>query len=395
MLGEYQTVIRELENLAHDRGLVFDPVIFQITDSDEIAEVASMGLPNRFIHWYWGGTYKELVTQQSKEVFSILELVLNTVPSHAFLRSTNTYLQNVLVIAHVLGHADFFANNHWYCKSNKNMLNIAEQHARLIRSYEGEYGRERVEGLLDALLTVATSVNAFERSSLEQRKRLMYYLEEHAQLEKFERILLESIRAEAEYFDLIQRTHIINEGWATFIEAQLLNRLLTVKEWASISVQLCNRPAPYTIGYTLFAHIREREGFRGALEIRQYYEDVSLIDLALTEELVRRLDIFVYDPKEKQKSYDLQKVKEMLISQKLYKGEPRIEVDPASQGRDLLLAHLDERQVDGEPPLSDRKLEPKRVNLFLKAVHSLWKNPVKLRANGKVYTYDRRGLSST
>ncbi|TMI84326.1 MAG: SpoVR family protein, partial [Bacillati bacterium ANGP1] len=38
---------------------------------------------------------------------------------------------------------------------------------------------------------------------------------------------------------------------------------------------------------------------------------MSLIDEALTEELVRRLDIFVYDAKEKQKSYDLQKVKEM------------------------------------------------------------------------------------
>lgn len=385
MIGEYQTVIRELEVLARDRGLVFDPVVFQITDSDEIAEVASMGLPNRFIHWYWGGTYKELVLQQSKEVFSILELVLNTAPSHAFLRSANTYLQNVLVIAHVLGHADFFANNHWYRKSNKNMLNLAEQHARMIRSFEVRYGRERVEKLLDALLTVATSVNAFERSGPELQKRLIYYLEERAPLEDFERILLESIREEAEYFDLIQRTHIINEGWATFVEAELLNRLLTAKEWATISVQLSNRPAPYTIGYTFFAHLRDQAGFDRVLEIRRFYEDVSLIDLVLTDELVRRLDIFVYDPKEKQKNYDLQKVKEMLIAQKLYKGEPRIEVDAASQGRDLLLAHLDE----------DRKLEPKRVNLFLRAVYSLWRNPVKLRANGKVYTYDRRGLSST
>src|SRR5215831_21306697 len=183
MLGEYQTVIRELEDLARDRGLVFDPVVFQITDSDEIAQVASMGLPNRFIHWYWGGTYKELVLQQTKEVFSILELVLNTAPSHAFLRSTNSYLQNVLVIAHVFGHADFFTNNHWYRKSNKNMLNIAEQHARLIRDCEARYGRERVEKLLDHLLTVATSVNAFERNPQEQRKRLVYYLEERAPLE--------------------------------------------------------------------------------------------------------------------------------------------------------------------------------------------------------------------
>jgi len=160
---------------------------------------------------------------------------------------------------------------------------------------------------------------------------------------------------------------------------------LTAQEWASISVHLCNRPAPYTIGYTLFKSIRDDDGFDRALEMRRYHEDVSLIDTVLTEDLVRRLDIFVYDPKEKQKSYDLVKVKEMLINQKLYKGDPRIEVDPSSCGRDLLLVHQDE----------DRKLEPKRVGLFLKAVYALWRNPVKLRANGKVYTYDRRGLSST
>src|SRR5205807_4575344 len=374
MIGEYQTVIHELEDLARDRGLAFDPVVFQITDSDEIAEVASMGLPNRFIHWYWGGTYKELVLQQSKEVFSILELVLNTAPSHAFLRSANTYLQNVLVIAHVLGHADFFANNHWYRKSNKNMLNLAEQHARMIRSFEVRYGRERVEKLLDALLTVATSVNAFERSGPELKKRLIYYLEERAPLEDFERILLESIREEAEYFDLIQRTHIINEGWATFVEAELLRDILDTPSWASLSVQLSNRTAPYTIGYALFQRIKRERGFDAALEVRTYYEDIRLLDEMLTDEMVRRLDIFVYDPKEKQKSYDLQQVKEMFITQKLHKGEPHIEVESGSGPKELLLGHLEE----------DRKLDSKRVGLFLKAVHSLWRNPVRLRANGKV-----------
>ena len=49
-LNEYNTVITRLEDLARDRGLAFDPVIFQLTDSDEIAEGASMGLPNRFVH---------------------------------------------------------------------------------------------------------------------------------------------------------------------------------------------------------------------------------------------------------------------------------------------------------------------------------------------------------
>lgn len=53
--------------------------------------------------------------------------------------------------------------------------------------------------------------------------------------------------------------------------------------------------------------------------------------------------------------------------------------------RDLTLVHREE----------DRKLEPKRTAHFLRAVFSLWRNPVRLRANGKVYTYDRRGFSST
>src|SRR5207245_6275120 len=132
-LDRYREIIDRIEALARERGLSFDPVYFRLTDSDEIAEVASMGLPNRFIHWYWGGAYKELVVQQNKELFSILELVLNTKPSHAFLRRANTYLQNVLVIAHVFRHVDFFRHNHSFAKSKKKMLHEAARHQRCIR----------------------------------------------------------------------------------------------------------------------------------------------------------------------------------------------------------------------------------------------------------------------
>lgn len=384
-MDAYRAITDRIETLARERGLSFDPVYFRMTDSDEIAEVASMGLPNRFIHWYWGGAYKELVLQQNKELFSILELVLNTTPSHAFLRRANTYLQNVLVIAHVYGHVDFFRNNHWFAKSNKNMLNQAEAHARQIRKYESLYTREKVEALLDALLTVAGTVNAFERSSTERRKRVVYYLEEKAPLDPWEQHMLQMIREESEYFDLIQRTHIINEGWATFVEAELLRDILDTPAWTSLSVQLSNRPAPYTIGHALFQQIKHERGFDSTLQTRTYYEDVRLIDEVLTDDLVRRLDLFVYDPKEKQKSYDLQRVKEMLITQKLYKGEPHVEVEPSSSPKELLLVHQEE----------DKKLDPKRVGLFLKSVHSLWRNPVRLRANGKIYVFDRRGFSTS
>ena len=57
MIAEYQGVIHRLEDLARERGLDFDPVVFQIADSDEIAEVASMGLPNR-VYALWRNPVK-------------------------------------------------------------------------------------------------------------------------------------------------------------------------------------------------------------------------------------------------------------------------------------------------------------------------------------------------
>ena len=213
----------------------------------------------------------------------------------------------------------------------------------------------------------------------------MYFLEEHAPLEPYEREVLQAVREEAEYFDLIQRTHVTNEGWATFVEATLLRELLSPREWAEVCVHLCARPAPYTLGYTLFRAVRNRGGLQAALQARRYYEDVRLIDETLTQELVDRLDLFVYDPRDRSRNTNVDAVKEMLIEQKLYRGEPRIEVEDPDHPRDLVLVHTEE----------GRKLDPRRIALYLKAVHGLWRHPVRLRANGKLYTYDRRGLSTS
>jgi spore cortex formation protein SpoVR/YcgB (stage V sporulation) len=382
---EYETVITRVETLARERGLTFDPVVFRMSEADEIAEVASMGLPNRFVHWYWGGAYKEISLQQSKAIFSILELVLNTRPSYAFLRRSNTYLQNVLVIAHVYGHADFFTNNHWYQKSNKDMLNEAERHARLFRRAEATHGHEQIGELLDACLTVAASVNAFERDPARRRRRIVYVLEERAPLLPHEREILEAVRREAEYFDLVQRTHITNEGWATFVESELLRELLGPREWGEVSVHLCNRPAPYVIGYALFRAVQRIAGAPGTLAVRRFYEDVRFVDEVLDQDLVHRLDLFVYNPKDRSQNTDVQAVKEMLIQEKMGRGEPQIEVEDPAHPRDLTLAHVE----DG------KKLDPKRIALYLRAVHRLWRGPVRLRANGKVYTYDKRGLSTS
>ncbi|MDR7414301.1 MAG: SpoVR family protein, partial [Armatimonadota bacterium] len=85
-MREYEAVIARVEELARQLGLRWDPVVFRMSEAEEIAEVASMGLPNRFVHWYWGGAYKEIRLQQDKSLLIILELVLNSRPAYAFLR---------------------------------------------------------------------------------------------------------------------------------------------------------------------------------------------------------------------------------------------------------------------------------------------------------------------
>ena len=99
VVDELQRVIKKLRTIGEGFGLSFDEIFFEEATTDNLSMVASFGLPNRFTHWYFGGIYKNLKIQQDEKMIQILELVLNTVPSYAFLLDTNTKLENWMVIA--------------------------------------------------------------------------------------------------------------------------------------------------------------------------------------------------------------------------------------------------------------------------------------------------------
>ena len=67
-----------LKQDARELGLSFDEVIFRLVPPEEIRDIAAFGLPNRYIHWVFGGQYKYLDNMEKKEKMSIQELVLNT-----------------------------------------------------------------------------------------------------------------------------------------------------------------------------------------------------------------------------------------------------------------------------------------------------------------------------
>src|SRR5262249_1587090 len=89
----------------------------------------------------------------------IYEVVINSNPSYAFLLDTNSILQNKLVIAHVLGHVDFFKHNVYFSKTNRRMIDEATIHANRMPEYEFTYGRKVVEDFLDAVLSIEEHID--------------------------------------------------------------------------------------------------------------------------------------------------------------------------------------------------------------------------------------------
>src|SRR3712207_4125317 len=117
-------------------------------------EFGAYGLPGRFSHWTHGRAYHQIKTMYDYGLSKIYELVINSNPAAAFLLENNTVLQNMVVIAHVLGHSDFFKHNAYFAQTNRQMVESARVNAERVRQYEFKHGREAVESLLDSVLCI-------------------------------------------------------------------------------------------------------------------------------------------------------------------------------------------------------------------------------------------------
>jgi stage V sporulation protein R len=224
----------------------------------------------------------------------------------------NSLLQNKLVIAHVLGHSDFFKNNTYFRHTPPNMIDKVSVNAERIRKYEYEHGRLEVERFLDAVLSIEEHIDPYvhikrpqtkdereratsktrespyddllkldERAAADEEeepaparaappepeKDLLLFLAEHApSLQDWQRDLLLIVREEMLYFVPQMQTKVMNEGWASLAHARILRELeLTDAEYTEFaqlhsSVLAPNRMRvnPYHLGYKLFEDIERR-----------------------------------------------------------------------------------------------------------------------------------------
>lgn len=261
-----------MEELGHELGLDYYPLHFEEVPESFMMEIAVYGLPVRMPHWSFGVRYIYQLVQHRMGNSRLYEVVYPGNPGRAYLTKGNTLAENTLVIAHVLGHADFSKNNTLFKRSQEEIgYRIVEQaaaHALRIASAIEEHGEERVESVLDAALALEAHVDTFKgmRRSFQNQpsqgpgtaqdefldryhelpgegatesdgenkqehagtvlnpeQDLLWFIANQApELESWERDIFLAVREESFYFYPVFACQIMNEGWACHWHAKLL-----------------------------------------------------------------------------------------------------------------------------------------------------------------------------
>ncbi|MFQ5633698.1 MAG: SpoVR family protein [Gammaproteobacteria bacterium] len=261
-----------LEELGRKLGLDYYPLQFEEVPSSFMMEIAVYGLPVRMPHWSFGVRYIYQLVQHRMGNSRLFEVVFPGNPGRAYLAKGNSTPENALVIAHVLGHADFSKHNALFRRSQEeigyHIVELAANHAQRISAAIEEHGQERVERVLDAALALEAHVDTFsgvrrERYDMRPAERqpandrvaqrfrelpgeaaaaseetgvkdamrlpprpendLLWFIANYApEMEGWERDIFLAVREESFYFYPVFACQIMNEGWACYWHARLL-----------------------------------------------------------------------------------------------------------------------------------------------------------------------------
>ena len=340
-----------IEEKAREVGLKFYPQEFEIIGFNEmLGYEAYVGMPSKYPHWSYGKAYDKNKTLYSLNMTGLpYEMVINSDPCLAYLMRENTLLLQILTMAHVYGHNDFFANNRMFVEgpNAKGALEMFKLDAEIVRGYinDPSIGYERVEKILDAAHAIRYQiprvVGVKELSSEEIKESLMadYYskkenrgiLDEndeipfpdiskipvepcddvlgfiikYSSLEEWEKNILRIVKRETQYFMPQIETKIMNEGWASFWHYNILKELDLddglhfefLKRHNDVVAPIVGGLNPYYIGFKVFQDIEKRFGREKIFEVRKTERDSSFLRRYLTRELCEELNLFQYAKK--------------------------------------------------------------------------------------------------
>jgi stage V sporulation protein R len=359
MSEDWKSYVRRIEDLAARSGLAFHPVDFEAVPDSFMMEIAVYGLPVRMPHWSFGVRYIYQLIQRHMGNSRLFEVVFPGNPGHAYLAASNGLAENILVTAHVLGHADFSRNNLLFkrCQEqvSEHIVEHAANHARQIQQAIESYGKQRVETVLDAALALEQHIDVDQSLRREKypeylplpkalvddnfRKRfasldpaaastlgeirkkapvplhperdLLWFIAMYApELDSWERDIFLAVREESFYFYPVFATQIMNEGWASYWHARLLREADFIPQQAYLDAIKCHsdvvRPIaadqqialnvnPYHLGFSMWEKIIEVQGLDAARKIMEQDDDFGFVRNHLTRDLAEELGLFRYN----------------------------------------------------------------------------------------------------
>ena len=124
--------------------------------------MAYSGMPSHYPHWSYGKSYEKMKTIYDHGVSGLpYEMVINSDPCLAYLMRDNSLCLQILTIAHVYGHNDFFKNNFTFTSGTRAEFTLDQfkAHADRVRDYveDPSIGIDKVETLLDAAHALSMS----------------------------------------------------------------------------------------------------------------------------------------------------------------------------------------------------------------------------------------------
>jgi len=293
-------------------GLDCFPQVFEICDEEQmLGYMAYHGMPSHYPHWSYGKSFEKLKTTYDHGVSGLpYEMVINSNESIAYLMRNNSLCLQILTIAHVYGHNDFFKNNFTFQGTHPELTQSRfKARADRVRRYAEDpaIGIDKVEAVLDAAHALSfncrRNLGVRKLGHAEQRERaieathgphdphpdihrapelpepdlrrvplepeediLLFIRDHNPYLANWERDLLTIVHEEAQYFIPQIETKIMNEGWASFWHHRIVNSLdlpadLQMEFMVHHSQVVRPHPGsinPYYLGFKLWHDILRR-----------------------------------------------------------------------------------------------------------------------------------------
>ncbi|AOR24446.1 SpoVR family protein [Clostridium taeniosporum] len=429
-LREIEEWNEKIEKKVIEYGLDFYSQEFEFIDFNEMLGYESyVGMPSRYPHWSFGKAYEKNKMLYSLNLTGLpYEMVINSDPCLAYLMKENTLLLQILTMAHVYGHNDFFKNNRLFREGTnaKYTMEMFKLDADIIRRYinNPSIGYEKVERILDAAHAIRYQIGRVigakklsdeeikqsmikdyeskldNRDILNQHEEIKFpdldkipiepdddvvgFIIKYGNLQEWERTILRIVKRETEYFLPQIETKIMNEGWASYTHYNILKELNLpeglhfefLKRHNDVIAPILGGLNPYYVGFKIFEDLEKRYGKEKIFEVREIERDSSFLRRYLTKELCEELNLFEYNKRtfdiiiEEVSDEEGWKVIRDNLSYTCGIGEiPYIRViDLNTKDYTLTLEHV----FDG------RELELNYAKETLKYIQELWGRKVKL-----------------